>query len=308
MKTRQLYITIYTALFVSLSPLQAQKDYAKQIDASHRSVIRQEGKSMVTMDIVLDNLKINKNHLLIITPVITALEGEEEIELPKMIIKGKIRNKILNRPYNWKGKPNFDTKPQYQVLRKNNSAQTIVYNEEIPYEKWQKQARLWLQIQVIGCAECGEGDAEIPLLTHIYEPYYPIFQPTFIAPEVEPIKQRSETYSADFNYRQGRYELLPKFANNAAQLEKIDKIVREVQGNKDLTFTHIEINGYASPEGIYDSNMTLSRERANTFADYLAKKYGLNKNRFKINWHGEDWDGLRIAIEKEDFVLSLIHI
>lgn len=302
MKIIQRYIVAFGVLILSVCSLEAQEAYGEQIDATPHAVEKREGESRITMEVLLDRLEINKNHLLVLTPVISSLKSGETVELPPMVILGKLRDKMIRRPYTWKGKPVIDTKAAYRVVRKNGTPQTIVYEEVIPFEKWQQHARLWMKTEVMGCAECDLGEGEMPLLARIYaEPYQPVYKVSYITPEAEPVKQRSETYSAYFNYRQGRSELLPDFGNNAAELDKVDRVIREVQGDKDLTFTDIAINGYASPEGTYDYNMKLSEKRANTFADYLTRKYGMNRSQFKVNWHGEDWEGLRAAIEKEEF-------
>lgn len=60
---------------------------------------------------------------------------------------------------------------------------------------------------------------------------------------------------------------------------------------KDLTITELAIEGYASPEGTFSSNMTLSKNRAYSFASYLEKTYGISNDRIKVSWYGEDWSG-----------------
>ena len=115
-------------------------------------------------------------------------------------------------------------------------------------------------------------------------------------PEVEEVKQRSETYSAHLNYAVGKSELLPNFGNNASELAKVDGIVTELKGDNDLTITDFTISGYASPEGNEQSNMLLSQKRAEAFAAYIEKKYGYPHSNFKVKWFGEDWKGLREAV------------
>ena len=313
MKKVRLYIISAVVMMLATSALMAQSLYQDQVKATSTTVTKQDGVTTLTMNIVLDDLKIDKNHLLVITPVISANDGRESTHLRPMVIKGSRRNIMLNRPFEWKGKPTFDTNEQYMPVRKNNTPQTIAYTETLQQSDWHKNARLWLETEVMGCAECDLGGGEIPLLGRIFaEVYKPTYAVSFVTPEAEPVKQRSETYSANFTYRVGRYELLPNFGDNASELEKVDKVIREVQADKDLTFTNVEINGYASPEGSYSSNMTLSKNRANTFSDYLVKKYGLNSDQFSVKWHGEDWDGLSKAVQasqldKRDDILSIIN-
>jgi len=94
----------------------------------------------------------------------------------------------------------------------------------------------------------------------------------------------------------GRHDLLPNFQNNAAELAKVGNIIRELKGDADLTITNFTISGYASPEGRYEQNMQLSQRRAETFARYMEREYGYSHDQFKVQWFGEDWDGLRKAV------------
>ena len=61
------------------------------------------------------------------------------------------------------------------------------------------------------------------------ERFVPDYQFSYITPEVEEIKERSETYSAHLNYRVGRWDLLPDFQSNATVLAKVDEIIQELK-------------------------------------------------------------------------------
>lgn len=313
MRKIKTYINIVFAMLLA-APLflVAQQTYIENITVTGEKVTKTETTTTIDMNFDFENLNIDTNHMLIVTPVISSQNGSEVQELPPVMVTGKRRNFILNRPFNWKGKPVVDTKGNYKLVSRKDAPISITYSETIPYAEWHRHARLWLKTEASGCAECDLGDGELPLIGRLFpEVHKPVYAMSFITPEAEEVKQRSESYTANFTYRVGRYELLPNFENNAAELEKVDKVIREVQGDEDLTFTDIEINGYASPEGSYSSNMTLSQNRANTFFEYLVNKYGIGRDQIKVNWHGEDWNGLKQAvenstIEKKDEVLAVI--
>lgn len=298
MKRKLQHIILSVMMMTATYASMAQSEYQDQVRTTNATVTKHDGATTVSMNMVLDDLKINKNHMLILTPIISATDGSQSVELPQMIIKGNLRDRIINRPYDWKGKPEFDTKEQYMPVRKNNTQQTIAYTETIPQSAWHQNAKLWLKTEVMGCADCDLAEGEVPVMDRIFKSYTPIYTVSFVTPEVEPIKQRSEKHSAYFNYRQGRHELLYDYKDNAAKLDEVARVINEVKTNKDLTFTNIEINGYASPEGNYDNNITLSKNRANSFADFIIERYSLNSDQLSLSWHGEDWDGLRKALEE----------
>ena len=294
-RTHILYIVIL--LLAVPGSLAAQKNYADRIAIAGEKFTRSETTTTIDVNFDFDKLNINHNHLLIVTPVLYSKDGNESVELPAMAVLGTRRNTILNRPHTWKNKPIVEELADYKLVSKRGVAKSIAYSESIPYQAWHKDANLWLKTDVSGCAECATS-GEQPLLGRIFpETHVPSYSFTLVTPHAEAIKQRSETHTANFNYQQGRYNLLPNFENNAAELDKVDRVIREVQGNNDLTFTNIKVNGYASPEDTYERNMILSENRANTFYQYLIKKYGLNEKQIDVAWHGEDWDGLRKAVE-----------
>lgn len=297
MKIKSIYIIIAIAALCAQT-LSAQTKYLDQITIENKGVIKKGNETNVAMSVNLNNLNINKNHMIVLTPVIASLTTDNTKELPPVIIMGNTRNKVLNRPYNWNGKPAIHQQQGIQQLvRKNGTAQSINYMASTLFEGWQRNAKLLVKTEVIGCADCNVENEQMTLVEKILpEAAKPQYTFQYITPEVEQVKQRSEKYSASFSYRVGKHDLLPNFENNAQELAKVDRIIRELQGNSDLQITDFTISGYASPEGSFNSNMTLSKNRAMTFAKFLEKKYGYQQNQFKVEWFGEDWKGLREAV------------
>lgn len=292
---------LFTVILLLAVPgnLAAQQNYVDRIAIAGEKFTRSETTTTIDVDFDFDKLNINHNHLLIVTPVLYSKDGSESVELPAMAVLGTRRNTILNRPHTWKNKPIVEELADYKLVSKRGSDKTIAYSESIPYQAWHKNAALQLRTEVSGCAECDvEGDL-ITLLDRIFvETYTPSYTITVITPEVEPVKERVEKHTAYLNYRQGRHELLYDYKDNAGKLDKVAEIINEVRTNKDLTFTNIEINGYASPEGNFQNNITLSENRARSFAQFIIEKYDLREDQMSLDWHGEDWDGLRKALEE----------
>lgn len=292
--------TIYLlsiALLLPFAAVVAQQQHQDQITVENLSISKKADRLSITFDLNLDGLHLDKNNLLVVTPQILSAEGEKSVNLEPLAIKGSLRSKILDRPFTWKGKPDLPLAPERQVVRKNGTAQSLHYEITTPFDEWQRKAQLLLKTEVIGCADCraSEPDKKLAdkLVADRFEPRYRI---SYIVPEVEEVKQRSETYSAHLNYAVGKSELLPNFGNNASELAKVDGIVTELKGDNDLTITDFTISGYASPEGSEQSNMLLSQKRAEAFAAYIEKKYGYPHSNFKVKWFGEDWKGLREAV------------
>lgn len=299
-RTYYIVLAAIVAMFVSVATATAQANYIEQIKVENPTISKRDGITTVAMDVNFTNMKINKNDLIIITPVVVSNENETEVQLEPFVVKGKLRNKVLERPFNWKGKPQLNIPPHYQLVRDNGSSQKIHYATTLPFDEWQRQASLVFRTQVIGCANCSEEGGKTMIDKILPDKFITDFKMPYTVPVVEEIKQRSEQYSAHLNYIVGRHDILPNFENNASVLAKVDNIIRELKSNNDLTITDFKISGYASPEDNDKRNTALSQRRAESFARYMEKKYGYNRGQFKVEWFGEDWDGLKKAVQASD--------
>lgn len=119
--------------------------------------------------------------------------------------------------------------------------------------------------------------------------YEPKFEVSFITPEVETVKQRSEAGRAYLDFAVGRSDIMPGFRNNSTELKKIYDLIETVRNNPDATITGITITGYASPEGSYVSNLILSEKRAVALKKQVRTIYGFPESWFDVSGKGEDW-------------------
>ena len=142
--------------------------------------------------------------------------------------------------------------------------------------------------------------------------YQPQLAASYMVPEVETIKARSESGKAYLDYEVGRSDILPYFRSNSMELQRIHSKIREVVHDPDATITGIVITGYASPEGSYANNMMLSQRRALSLKDHLRAVYGFHEGMFMVWGAGEDWAGLDSLVSHSFMpdkyrVLSVIH-
>ena len=296
MKTNR-YIFAFLSCFFAFS-LHAQT-YLDQISLEnvHVDVDREAGIFSVTLNINLRNLSINRNHLLQITPIVGSADGHYVAELSPVYVVGRTRHRVLSRPFTWEGKTELSDNALLTVVRRNRSNQIIYYTDILPFAEWKRGGQLWLRTEVIGCADCFIGIEEATIIHRLFpERFVPNFTTTLITPDPEVPKRRSEQHSAMLTFPVGRYELLPDFGNNAAVLAEVDKVIRELKSNENLTITDFTISGFASPEGSEASNLLLSQRRAETFARFIQETYNFTRDQMHVKWFGEDWDGLRRAV------------
>ncbi len=291
MKLRNIFTLL---VLIVASPLVFSQTGGVAIE--NRSAERQGDRLSVSMDIVLDDMKVGSNDMITLTPVLVSNSGEAEAELSPVVVAGRKRSKVIERALRLNNDPGFDVAP-YEIVRRNNkAAQRISYSTDLPLTDWMRDASLVLRESVTGCANCDKGEELFTLVPRIIpEVYLPSYKLTYIVPEAE-VKTLSDRHTAKFNFVVDRYELLRDYKGNAAEFREVDRVVSEIRNNPDFEITEFAITGYASPEASVPHNRTLAQNRANSFADYLVTKFNIERNRFTVTGHGEDWDGLREAV------------
>ena len=302
-------------IFVSIALLLpfsafAQTAYLESVTVENRRVEKDGADVRVRMDLGLDNLDMKLQHTLQLTPVIVSGDGTQELALQPVHVDGRIRGKVVSR----RAALDKDYPAGGERLRrKNGEPQTLHYEATAPYEPWMLNGRLELRADVTGCAECGEGRET--MATGGILPYEePVYEMAVVQqPKEEAVKRRSEVRTARLQYRQDSHNVLPRYKDNQAELDKVQASIDAVKGNTDLTITGIYVTGYASPEATVAYNQALSERRARTFAEYVQQRNPeLDKSLWHVEGRGEDWDGLRKVVErytnllKQDEVLRII--
>lgn len=132
-------------------------------------------------------------------------------------------------------------------------------------------------------------------------------------PEPEPAEAKKEyrmSGSAYLDFAVGRSEIVAGFGNNAVELQRLHELVESVKGDPDATITGIIITGYASPEGTWQLNKTLSEDRAAALTDYVEMQYGFPASVFTTKGEGEDWATLEKLVGDSDLPLrdAILHI
>jgi outer membrane protein OmpA-like peptidoglycan-associated protein len=122
--------------------------------------------------------------------------------------------------------------------------------------------------------------------------YRPVLAPSFVRPEVEAVKLRSESGQAYLDFASGQSTIVRSFRNNAVELQRIYATIELIKNDPDMTITGIAITGHASPEGSAASNKSLSARRAEALRDHIAHTYALRQTLFRVEGAGEDWTGL----------------
>lgn len=147
----------------------------------------------------------------------------------------------------------------------------------------------------LGGKKTAPPPAPVPVYTppvqkeEIIAPSVPRYTVSYVVPEEEVIKTRSEEGRAYLDFAMGKSAIVPSFGNNARELKKIYDLIEELKNDPDATMTGITITGYASPEGTYQSNLALSEKRAIALKNQIKAMYAFPETFFAAGGKGEDW-------------------
>lgn len=300
-------VILFLLLLFPLS-LVAQERYIHEIQAEDVEVLQKDGYVTIRMNLNLNKLRIRSNDALLISPALRP-SGRSQVEkiLPPIQVYGRKRD-IVQRRLSSPGSSRYvQGEVMNEVRRVNGTMQDVRYEYTLLKEDWMNRADLVLITMVYSCADCFECEdlkaIQSPFIAEQAPAYVPGYRLTYITPSVEEVKSRSDKYSATFNFEAGKDELKREYKENATELDKVNKVVSEVIKNKDLKITDFSIIGYASPEGSFEANQSLSARRAQAFANYLMSTYGIRRDQFSVTGQGEDWFGLKQAIAESSVPL-----
>ncbi len=250
----------------------------------------------VTMDIVLDSVKLRSTKRIVLTPVVKGVS--EERLLPQVVVNG--RRQYIE--YRRKGHKKYDD-DAIAVRRRNGTEQTVQYSAVLPYEAW-----MWNSDVIVGEDLCGCGE----LLGSEAVPVWRVRTPrvAYIRPEAKP-KTYDLKGSAYIDFPVDKTTIYPDYRRNPEELQKIIGTIMEVKKDGNITINAVDICGYASPESPYEHNEYLAATRAQTLSNYVKQLVNLDNARFTVSSVPENWEGLRKCVEEsslpnKDAILALI--
>lgn len=225
--------------------------------------------------------------------------GDSTLWLPDIFIMGGNKTKVYRRWLSLRDKNKNYGDPHMLISVREDTDTTLYYAMHLPYRLWMDSARMTVSEELAGYNNKRSLiRLELPGQVEL-EPRHPYqVQPqvSLLIPERE-VKTRKRQGKAFLDFQVGRSVIIPSFRRNPEELAKIDEAVQDIKNNQDVQITGLYIEGYASPEGKYETNERLSRERATALKEYIRGKFGFGETLFKVSWTPEDWDGLVAAVQ-----------
>ena len=266
----------------------------------------------------LDKIKVSSNHSIELIPVLIA--ANHQLELPEISVKGHSNFQNLKRKLalmNTQERDFYQSEAPYYVVKGYGITEEkqIRYSLVIPFESWMKDARLDIKKEVMGCCKPGKLLSTFTLFGTVTleqppVPYHIVPHISYVRPQVEPVKKREMSCEAFLDFVVSKTIIRPDYMNNPVELEKISSMLAEVRNDTTITIRGISVIGYASPEGSVLFNKQLSEGRAKALVNYLLPRFPFSKELYKVEYGGENWEGLRKMVAESDMAEKdgILHI
>ena len=265
-----------------------------QVRVENKQFRKVGDKVKVAMDIRLDDLKLKSNRGLMLVPMM--VNGEDTLRMQAVEVLGRKRYIYWQR-----NGATMTENPLVVERRHNGEQQTVTYKTEVGYEDWMTNSSLVLAEDNCGCTQSLLGNA----LTSdggeaLLGPWKCAY--AYVEHDPEPVKERHESGVARLNFHLDKYDIVPSLGNNRAELDSIRRTIDKVRDDADVTITSIELHGYASPDGNYNHNADLARNRIRALYLYLRDMYNLPDGLYRNNTTPEDWEGAIVQARKSDLI------
>ena len=289
--------TLWTMLMLSLIPMVAQTIGGSQIQVANQSVTISDNQMiMVGMDLTVPaDMEISSDRMLTLIPVLQTKDGSANKVLPQVVVYGRRRAIVNEREGNV-------PKDAFEIIRRQKGvAQTINYTARVPFEPWMNGATLDLMVELCGCANHMQEEGMATLMPVNLIRYEIVPHIAFVVPKVEEVKTRAEEGRAYLDFPVNKTTIYPDYRRNPDELKKIIATVDLVKNDPNTRITEIEIVGYASPEGNYNSNTRLAQSRSEALKKYVEDLYNFEQDIITVNSVPEDWQGLRDYVANSNF-------
>ena len=343
---KRILFILLSSLVISLQ-LKAE-GYDGGVVFENQTFEERDGFLHLSFRVHVSSLAVTKCTAMRVFPELVG-SGDKVYYFPYIEATGKNREKMNKRRYKLIGKKRMAAYeyPYIQVNVKPKTDTLLNYEISVPYEEWMAGGALVLRQEMNSCRD------EHRLYTHVLSrrlgdevaatgsqwQYVPVPDDTFggrtpssqnlsgLAPLAVAVnasvalaipddtgRERDVQGVAYLNFPAGHVDIQPNFRNNGQELRKLRATLTGVCENADVAeVLGLSITGYASPEGSYELNERLARNRTVALRDYIARNYNLpiNGADIAISSVAEDWDGLKKLVEASfmpyrDEVLNII--
>lgn len=279
--------------------LTGDKKGDTRVMVSNVQVAFTENRTMLSLDFILDSLRVSSNRYRAFTPVIVSKSDSTQRQRMKtFIVSGRTQDIVFERD----GIDPFYADNYVKVRRYNDTPQTYSYTDGVERQPWHRNADIFVECDLCGCAD--QKNLE---LAHLYtlkdlDPYDLIALADVVPAPAK--KERNLHGSAYITFVVDKWDMKPDYMNNRAEIRKITDTLDVMVADPNVSVREIKIHGWASPESPYEHNKMLATNRAKSLTVYVQSLYNLSDRVFApAEATPENWIGLRAAVVDMDEIV-----
>lgn len=257
------------------------------------SVSAASQKTVVSLDVVLDSMKVPSNRYRAFTPIIISNDGTQQQRLKTLIVTGRTQEIVFEREgIDARYADSYD-----KIRRHNGTQQTYSYTDIADQQPWHKGAEVVMECDLCGCGDVNKTE-QIPLGTLLPPDPYELVDYADVVPA--PAKKDRKLHgSAYITFVVDKWDMKPDYMNNRRELRKITDTLDVMVADPNVSVREVKIHGWASPESPYEHNRMLATNRAKSLTEYVKQQYNLPASVFApAEATPENWEGLRRAVEE----------
>ena len=297
------------ALLLSVAQVSEAQNYNAEDFLTGDPVLVRNGSLMTAgLNFELNALDLKSNQAIVYSPMI--VNGADTLCLQPVGIYGR-------RAWYQHERGILKVSPEQQQIeiKYSKDLAPLEYLQNVGYADWMNGSQLIVRRDIYGCASCNEGSA----LSDALAMYEEIVAPEPFAPEIiyqaavaEEVKARELSGRAYVDFPVNKITIYPDYRNNKVELGKIIATIDSVKNDPDINVTSIFIAGTASPEGPYENNVYLAKNRTAALKDYVTNLYNFPKDFIQTDYVPVDWKGLREWLESNsianrDQILAIVN-
>ena len=248
-------------------------------------------KTVVSLDVVLDSLRVPANRYRAFTPIIKSKDGQQQQRLKSLLVTGRTQEIVFQR----EGIDPLYAQNYDKVRRHNGTQQTYNYSDVVDRQPWHRGAEVFMEEDLCGCGDVDKSE-QLYIGSLLPPDPYELIKLTDVVPA--PAKKDRKLHgSAYITFVVDKWEVKPDYMNNRRELRKITDTLDVMVADPNVSVRQVKIHGWASPESPYEHNRMLATNRAKSLTDYVSHLYNLPASVFApAEATPENWIGLRKAV------------
>lgn len=304
------YLTPLALSFLPLAALAQQDVRTEWLDST---------KVRVAFSLAETDRNVGSNYAVLASPYLAGTKGDT-LWLNPSVFRGK-KNKRYSERAAYYNKETADPNTGNYMLNETAQYDVVLNRSETPW-LWSDKVSLGVEREKQGCCD----QEALPHISKGSFVYIPEFHPAL--PHVEKstgkageLKEKNPVLRHMSEYRPydrtqilhnrknalivhfpvDKAEIDRSFRENAATLDRIIEITKQVAADTASSVRIIQIIGSASFEGSQKWNESLAGKRAEALKEYIRQRVQMKDSVFECNNGGEAWADFRYVVAGNDF-------